>query len=107
MQNETKMIQEELDKLHAQIDKLEQALDEKPDYGLGEGDPAITQWEMDLALLEQLRDRSSRLEDALSRADQGSYGICERCGGPIHPDRLEVLPGTRVCIRCARADAGA
>ncbi|MFL7792285.1 MAG: TraR/DksA C4-type zinc finger protein [Anaerolineae bacterium] len=34
--------------------------------------------------------------------DKGTYGICERCGKPIHPDRLAVLPETRLCIECAR-----
>ena len=104
MQKETGILQEELDKLRDQIAKLELALEEKPDYGLGQGDPATTRWEINLALLEQSRERAAELEQALSRADRGEYGICQECGDPIHPDRLAVLPGTEVCIRCAKAD---
>jgi hypothetical protein len=33
--------------------KLEKALEVRPDYGLGEGDPAIVRWELDQALLQQ------------------------------------------------------
>ncbi len=103
MQEEARALQEELDRLRDQIARLELALAEKPDYGLGKGDPAITRWQINLALLEQSRERAAEIEQALSRADRGEYGICRECGEPIHHDRLDVLPGTKVCIRCAQA----
>lgn len=96
-------LQRELDELHAQIAGLEKALEEKPDYGLGQGDPAVTRWELDRAMLRRLRGRAAELERALARLNQGTYGICVKCGKPIHPDRLAVLPDTRVCIDCAQA----
>jgi DnaK suppressor protein len=101
----TAILRRELDQLQAQITALERALEEKPDYRLGQGDPAVTRWELDRALLQRLRGRAAGLERALSRASQGTYGICVRCGRPIHPDRLAVLPDTRLCIDCARASA--
>lgn len=101
---ETPVLQEELDKIKVQIAKLERSLEEKPDYSLGEGDPAIVRWEMDQALLEQSRERMESLEQALARLEQGKYGICERCGNRIHPDRLAVLPDAKICIECARKD---
>jgi DnaK suppressor protein len=97
------ILRRELDALQAQITALERALEEKPDYGLGQGDPAVTRWELDRALLRRLRGRAAGLERALSRLSQGTYGICTRCGRPIHPDRLAVLPDTRLCIHCAQA----
>ena len=99
----TKQLQKELGELRIQIAALEEALKTKPDYGLGQGDPAITQWEVNKTLLQQLQDRVASLEKALSRATEGGYGICERCGEPIHPDRLAILPDTTICIRCAQA----
>jgi DnaK suppressor protein len=103
VQRKAEALQRELDELQEQIARLELALEEKPDYGLGEGDPAITRWEMNLALLGQCQERAEKLERALGRANQGQYGVCRHCGEYIHPDRLEVLPGTTVCIRCAQA----
>ena len=82
---------------------MEESLEAKPDYGLGEGDPAIVHWELNRALLQQSRERAANLEQALSRLTLGTYGTCERCGDVIHPDRLAVLPDVRLCIRCARA----
>jgi len=97
-----KALGQELDKLRDQIENLERALKDKPDYGLGEGDPAVTRWEMNLALLTEWRERAERLEEAVDRADEGQYGVCRSCGEPIHPDRLRVLPGTTLCVRCAQ-----
>ena len=103
MQDKGQILEEEWFKIRDQIAKLEAALEETPDYGLGRGDPAITRWEMDRALLEQLRTRLQSMEQALSRSDQGTYGVCAQCEQEIHPDRLAVLPDTDLCIHCARA----
>jgi DnaK suppressor protein len=103
MDREVRSIEDELEHICGQIAKLERALQDRPDYGLGEGDPAIVRWELDKVLLEQRRERKTELERALARITQGTYGTCEQCGSPIHPDRLAVLPGVRTCIRCARS----
>ena len=97
------ILQHELDQVERQIAALEKATAVLPDYGLGEGDPAISRWELDRALLEQLRERQETLQRAIAGTAQGAYGICEVCGKPIHRDRLAVLPDTRTCIDCARA----
>lgn len=102
MKDHTLILQRELEEVQRQIAALERATESKPDYGLGEGDPAITRWEMDAALLERLRERRNDLTRTLSGASGAIYGICERCGNPIHPDRLAVLPDTKNCIECAR-----
>lgn len=102
MEKEIETIRDELVRTREHIARLEKALEDKPDYGLGEGDPAIVRWELNQALLQQGRERVTNLEQAMSRLKQGTYGVCERCSGPIHPDRLTVLPDVRLCIRCAR-----
>ena len=104
MTNEINALQREMNELQAQISTLEKNLEEKPDYRLGQGDPAITQRELDRTLLQQLKAQAADIEHTLSQADGNTYGLCEQCGEPIHPDRLAVLPNTRVCIQCAKAD---
>jgi DnaK suppressor protein len=103
MEDRTAILQRELDDLRLQITALEKKLAERPDYGLGTGAPAVTQWELDQALWRQFKERAAKIEHMLSQTMEAVYGICERCGEPIHPDRLAVLPDTRVCIKCARA----
>jgi len=40
---------------------------------------------------------------ALERIEQGTFGRCEECGGPILPrERLKELPYTRYCVTCAQ-----
>lgn len=104
MTDKTGGLQRELDELQAQINTLERNLKEKPDYGLGQGAPAITQWELDQTLLQQLKTQAAGIERTLSQAAENAYGVCKQCGEPIHPDRLAVLPNTQICIRCAKAD---
>ena len=43
-----------------------------------------------------------KLERALAKLDEGSYGRCDSCGEPIAPGRLEVAPESALCIACAR-----
>ena len=44
-----------------------------------------------------------RIEAALRRCDEGSYGECLECGEPIDPRRLELDPAATLCIGCAAA----
>jgi DnaK suppressor protein len=40
------------------------------------------------------------IEEALTRMEKGTYGVCRDCGDPIATARLEAIPWTRVCITC-------
>jgi RNA polymerase-binding transcription factor DksA len=106
MKDKTNILQQELDETQAQIAALEVALEDKPDYGLGSGASGVTRWELNRAMLQRLREHAAGLEQTLSQADEATYGICERCGRSIHPDRLAVLPHTTICVRCAHIDEG-
>ena len=47
-----------------------------------------------------------QITGALNRIAAGTYGLCTRCGRPIAPARLEVLPYAAACIECqSHADA--
>jgi len=41
------------------------------------------------------------IESALERVAAGDYGVCTKCGGPISDARLDVLPYTPFCRKCA------
>lgn len=40
------------------------------------------------------------IEEALTRIERGTYGMCRDCGDPISEARLNAIPWTRVCITC-------
>jgi len=48
-----------------------------------------------------LEDTLEDIEVALQKLDDGTYGRCEGCGGPIAEARLEAMPAARLCITCA------
>jgi len=55
--------------------------------------------------LEVIHTEEHMLDDvreALNRIDQGNYGTCQECGCEISEARLEALPYTPYCIRCAQ-----
>lgn len=57
--------------------------------------------EFTLGLMEAEEDTLTLIEAALERVTQGSYGKCIECEGPISKARLNAIPYTPVCIRCA------
>lgn len=42
------------------------------------------------------------VQAALWRIDEGTYGRCVTCAGPVGVERLEVLPQTARCLACER-----
>jgi DnaK suppressor protein len=52
----------------------------------------------------RIRDRERKLilkmQEAIKRIDDGIFGICEVCGGPISEKRLIARPVTTLCIDC-------
>ncbi|WP_333773588.1 TraR/DksA family transcriptional regulator [Streptomyces sp. IBSBF 3136] len=54
------------------------------------------------ALMAQAREHLEELDQALERLEQGQYGQCERCGGTIPPERLQIRPAATTCVSCAR-----
>jgi DnaK suppressor protein len=60
--------------------------------------------ESDRNFLLRIRDRERKLivkiEQALERIQDGSFGVCERCGADISAERLKARPVTTLCIDC-------
>jgi RNA polymerase-binding protein DksA len=61
--------------------------------------------ERDLSIENNVRDLLGKIERALSRMDEGSYGVCSRCGKPIEKARLKALPYVDLCIKDAQAQS--
>lgn len=62
----------------------------------------VFEQQRDLALRERARNELEKIEAALARLDDGSYGTCVSCGKPIAPGRLDAIPWVPTCIDCAR-----
>lgn len=64
--------------------------------------------ETDRNFLLRVKDRErkliSKINEALKRIDDGSFGVCELCGEQIGEKRLEVRPVTTCCIECKKEE---
>lgn len=58
--------------------------------------------EFTLSLMETEEDTLTAIERALERIEDGTYGQCDECSGIISKARLNAIPYTPMCIRCAQ-----
>ena len=72
------------------------------DNHLGDTATATVDREIDYTLEENSEHVLGEIDAALKRIDDGTYGICSRCGRPIEPERLEFLPYATLCIEDKR-----
>ena len=61
--------------------------------------------ERDLSIENNIRDLLGKIDRALARLEEGTYGICSRCGKPIEKARLKALPYVDLCIKDAQAQS--
>ena len=89
---------------HAELVSEDQAaaIDAASDDSKESGDMAMRDVSEELAL--KLGERESQIvadvDQALLRIEEGSYGICARCGKPIPEERLEAMPTARYDAAC-------
>ena len=60
--------------------------------------------EKDLSLSNNIRDLTEKIDHALELIEQGTYGLCERCGRPIEKARIKALPYATLCIKDKQAE---
>jgi RNA polymerase-binding transcription factor DksA len=76
------------------------------DVGDGAGDDpadagtATFEREQEISLANNAREVFAQSSRALARLVDGSYGVCESCGGPIGKNRLLAFPRATLCMTC-------
>jgi DnaK suppressor protein len=56
------------------------------------------------ALEEEAEEELGQVLHALERIEEGEGELCERCGEPIDPRRLEAIPCATLCLDCAELE---
>jgi DnaK suppressor protein len=72
---------------------------------VGDGTTEAVSRLTDVGVVDSLNATEERIERALAKLDEGSYGICDRCGEPIPLARMEAAPESVLCVACASASA--
>ena len=66
----------------------------------GEEASQVLELEKRLDLEKMLKKSLAEIDHALDKYDAGTYGLCDSCGKPIEPARLEALPQASLCLSC-------
>lgn len=100
LDSEHKRITEELKQLLASAPTGDDRREGSP-FGKRE-EEATESFELEkrLALEKQIRDRLAEVEHALRKFEDGTYGLCDKCGQRIDPARMEALPEASLCLNC-------
>lgn len=66
-----------------------------------EGVTLSSEWSRLTGLAEAAASEVHQVDDALTRVEAGTYGVCANCGRPIPAGRLEARPFAEHCVSCA------
>jgi DnaK suppressor protein len=69
---------------------------------IGDGTTEAVSRLTDVGVGRGLEITEARIGRALAKLEEGSYGVCDACGGVIAPARLRAAPESALCIECAR-----
>jgi DnaK suppressor protein len=105
LESEQKRLTEQLAQSQASVRPAEERREGSP-FGKREEEASETmELETRLALEKRIRDQLAEVEHALQKFEDGTYGLCENCGKPIDPERLEALPQATLCMSCKTQQA--
>ena len=105
LENERKHLLEELEQLRASVRPADERREGSP-FGKREEEAAETlELEKRLTLEKRIREQLAEVEHALHKFEDDTYGLCDSCGKPIDPARLEALPQASLCLECKAKQA--
>ena len=90
-------LREQLDRSELQLVELETTLAEL----LSDHDTIQEDQDQARQVVDTVRNDIRHTRRALERIEDGSYGVCAECGGPIALERLEAIPIADRCGSCA------
>ncbi|MBA7623505.1 RNA polymerase-binding transcription factor DksA [subsurface metagenome] len=105
LESEQKRLNEELEQLKSSVRPANERREGSP-FGKRE-EEATESFELErrLTLEKRLRDQLADVGHALQKFEDGSYGLCDNCGKPIAPARMEALPRASLCLDCKARQA--
>jgi len=105
LESEQKRLIGELEQSRASVRPANERREGSP-FGKREEEATETlELETRLALEKRVRDQLAEIEHTLSKFEKGTYGLCDSCGQPIDPARLEALPQANLCLSCKASQA--
>ena len=95
-----KKLEEERAVLMGELGKLKGGKDFGNDIDMAEEEDEVEELSNDIAKGQDVKERIAEIDSALSKIQNGTYGVCENCGKEIEGDELGLIPETRLCMAC-------
>jgi len=97
-----RMLEERRQEIHAKLRSLREAVPADADQVKDTEEQSLDDLvrEVDFALMEMKSETLARIDEAMRRLEQGSYGACAECGSEIAEARLKALPFATLCRSC-------
>ncbi len=105
LESEQKRLTHELEQLKASVRPADERREGSPFGKREEEATEAAELETRLEMEKSIRDQMAAVEHALSKFEQETYGLCDSCGQPIDPERLEALPQASLCLNCKASQA--
>jgi RNA polymerase-binding protein DksA len=105
LESERKRLVEEMEQIKSSMRPADERREGSP-FGKRE-EEATESYELErrLTLEKSIREQLASVENALQKFEDGTYGLCDNCGKPIPPERLEALPQATLCLDCKARQA--
>ena len=97
-----RMLEERRREIQAKLRAIREEIPSYQDEVRDSEEQSVTDFaqEMDFALMEMKARTLTRIDEALQRVDQGTYGTCDECGKDIAEARLSAVPFALLCLEC-------
>lgn len=105
LESEKERLTRELEQLKASVRPAEERREGSPFGKREEEATEAAELETRLELEKRVKGQLAAVEHALYKFEQGTYGLCDICGKPIGPERLEALPQANLCLDCKASQA--
>lgn len=107
MQVLQKKLQEEKQKLESGLERFAKSTGTPGEYettfedighDMEDSATEVEKYVDDIALEQTLESKLHEVNAALAKIENGTYGVCEKCGKSIDIKRLEVYPAAKTCV---------
>ena len=105
LQEERRRVLHAIEYLHKENPgSIEDETEDQTQDNLAETATATLDREIDYTLEDNSEHVLSAIDDALTRIEEGTFGVCVNCAKPIAEERLAALPWATTCIDCKRLE---
>ncbi len=104
LQSDAERLKEEISSAESEISQLLREGGEGAGHDQADVGSSTFERDHEMTMARNARDNLALVAAALTRIDEGHYGVCESCGQPIGKMRLQAFPRATLCMECKQRE---